>query len=216
MDSATLYLILNATWQTLYMVIIAGVVAVVLGLPVGILLVLMRPQHLWSAPKFHRLLSLLINALRSIPFIILLVAIIPFTRFIVGTSIGTTAAIVPLSLCAFPFVARITENAIDELSAGLIEASLAMGASTGQIVWHFLLPEALPSLIRGITLMLVTLVGYSAMAGAIGGGGLGDVAIQYGYERFEIKVMIITVILLVVMVQLLQWLGDWLANYFRR
>ena len=149
--------------------------------------------------------------MRSIPFIILMVAIIPLTRWIVGTSIGTIAAIVPLSLCAIPFFARLTETALQEVPASLIEASQAMGASNWQIIWHVLIPEGLPTLVRGITLTAVTLVGYSAMAGAIGGGGLGDLAIRYGYQRFEAGLMVATIVVLIVLVQLMQYIGDTLA-----
>ena len=149
---------------------------------------------------------------RSIPFIILLVAITPFTRLIIGTSIGTTAAMVPLAVSAIPFFARLVESAMNEVSYGLIEAGLAMGATVFQIVYKILIPESRATIIRGITLMLITLVGYSAMAGAIGGGGLGNVAITYGYERFEINIMIATVVILIVMVQLIQWCGDYIAR----
>jgi D-methionine transport system permease protein len=160
----------------------------------------------------HSALSFVVNMVRSIPFIILLVAITPFTRLVVGTSIGTTAAMVPLAISAIPFFARLVESAISEIPAGLIEAALAMGASVFQIVKKVLIPEARASIIRGITLMLITLVGYSAMAGAIGGGGLGNLAIMYGYERFEIRIMVLTVLVLIIMVQLFQWCGDRIAK----
>lgn len=204
--------ILNSLWQTVYMVLVAGLVSVIIGLPLGVLLKIWRVDGIAPKAKAQRTLGMVINALRSVPFIILMVAIIPMTRFIVGTSIGTTAAIVPLALSAFPFVARVVESALDEVPAGLIEAANAMGASQRQIVLKFYLPEAMAGIIRGVTLMLVTLVGYSAMAGAVGGGGLGDLAIRYGYERFDVKVMLVTVIILIVLVQLLQWLGDYLAK----
>lgn len=204
--------ILLALWQTIYMVIVAGIVAVIIGLPLGVLLKIWRKGEIHPHPVAHKFLAIIINAMRSIPFIILMLAIIPFTRLVAGTSIGTTAAIVPLAVSAFPFVARVVENALDEVPFGLIEASQAMGASTWQIVMKVLVPEAMPGTIRGITLMLVALVGYSAMAGAVGGGGLGDVAIRYGYERFEVGVMVITVLILIAVVQLLQWLGDSLAR----
>ena len=204
--------ILYALWQTIYMVIVSGLIAVIIGTPLGVLLKIWRRGEIAPHPVAHKVLAVIINAMRSIPFIILMLAIIPFTRFVAGTSIGTTAAIVPLSVSAFPFVARVIENALDEVPFGLIEASQAMGATTWQIVWKVLLPEAMPGSIRGITLMLVALVGYSAMAGTVGGGGLGDVAIRYGYERFEVGVMVITVVILIVVVQLLQWIGDSLAR----
>lgn len=201
-----------AVWQTLLMIIIAGGIATFIGIPAGILLFISRPGNISPRPLLYKILSLLINALRSIPFIILLVAIIPFTRWIVGTSIGTAAAIVPLALCAFPFVARVVENALAEVPIGLIETAHAMGATRFQIIWKILLPEARSAIIRSITLMLITLVGYSAMAGAVGGGGLGNLAINYGYDRFQPGVMLITVCALIILVQLLQWLGDSLVK----
>ncbi|HYF98261.1 MAG TPA: methionine ABC transporter permease [Coxiellaceae bacterium] len=211
MDSTGL-IILAGTWETLYMVLVAGFFATLFGLPMGVLLWATQKTHLMQHLWLNKSLDVFVNVLRSIPFIILLVAIIPFTRFIVGTSIGTTAAIVPLALCALPFVARVVESALSELGSGLIEAALAMGATNKQIIVRVLLPEALPAIINGITLMLITLVGYSAMAGAVGGGGLGDVAIRYGYQRFEGNVMLVTVLILVLMVQLIQISG----NYFAR
>ncbi|WP_423063064.1 methionine ABC transporter permease [Candidiatus Paracoxiella cheracis] len=204
--------IIDAFWQTLEMVFISGVIAVLIGLPLGVILFTTQKNQLLARPNLHRILAAIVNAMRSIPFIILMVAIIPLTRFIVGTSIGTIAAIVPLSLSAIPFFARLTETALSEVSSGLIEASQAMGASPFQIIYKVLIPEALPNLVRSITLMAVTLVGYSAMAGAVGGGGLGDLAIRYGYERFEVNVMIITVVVLIALVQLMQYSGDWIAE----
>lgn len=202
----------SAFWQTIIMVVIAAVFAVIVGLPLGVILFMTAKNKLCAHPTMHRVLGALVNAMRSIPFIILMVVMIPLTRLIVGTSIGTSAAIVPLSLSAIPFFARLTETAIQEIPGSLIEASLAMGASTFQIIWHVLIPESLPSLVRGITLTVVTLVGYSAMAGAIGGGGLGDLAIRYGYQRFDMNIMVITVIVLIVLVQLIQYLGDRIAR----
>jgi ABC-type methionine transport system permease subunit len=202
----------SAFWQTIVMVLVATAFAVLGGLPLGVILFVTEKNRLWSKPTLHRILGAIVNAMRSIPFIILMVAIIPFTRLIVGTSIGTVAAIVPLSLCAIPFFARLTQTAIQEIPSSLIEASQSMGASTWQIIWHVLIPESLPSLVRAITLTAVTLVGYSAMAGAIGGGGLGDLAIRYGYQRFEVNVMIVTVVILILLVQLMQYAGDYIAN----
>ena len=205
-------LVANGTWETVEMVLISSVFAVVFGLPLGVILFVTRNAQLLQKPIVHRILGILVNVLRSIPFIILLVAITPITRIIVGTSIGTTAAMVPLAVSAIPFFARIVESALSEVPAGLIEASLAMGASLGQIVKRVLVPEAMPSIVRGITLTMITLVGYSAMAGAIGGGGLGNLAIMYGYERFDIGIMVVTVAILVVMVQIMQWAGDLIAK----
>lgn len=205
-------IILQALWETLYMVFTAGTLSVLFGLPLGVALLATQENQIFSCPRFHRMLSTVVNIFRSLPFIILLVALIPVTRFVVGTSIGTTAAIVPLTIGAIPFVGRIIENALSEVSPGLIEAGYAMGASPFQIVTKILIPEALPAIVNGITITLITLVGYSAMAGAVGGGGLGDLAIRYGYQRFEMDVMIITVIVLVVVVQLLQSVGYYLAR----
>ncbi len=204
--------LIEATWQTIKMVVVSGVCAFVLGLPLGILLLTTREHGLFANRFWHRVLAAMVNALRSIPFIILLVAIIPLTRFVVGTSIGTEAAMVPLTLSAAPFIARVVENALSEVSHGLIEAGLAMGATPLQIIIKILLPEALVSIISGITLMFIALIGYAAMAGAIGGGGLGDFAIRYGYERFETNVMIMTIILLIALVQLVQYVGDYFAH----
>lgn len=212
MSMHKLGLLSYATWQTLEMVFISAFFAILVGLPLGVFLFVTRNPHLFKKPMIHSALGFVVNVLRSIPFIILLVAITPLTRFIVGTSIGTTAAMVPLAVSAIPFFARLVESAMSEVSVGLIEASLAMGATVSQIVRKVLIPEAKVALVRGITLMLITLVGYSAMAGAIGGGGLGNLAIMYGYERFEIHIMILTVLILIAMVQCFQWCGDWVAR----
>jgi D-methionine transport system permease protein len=204
--------LLFATWQTIYMVGMSSMLAILLGIPLGIILLTTRPHGILANPTLNKVLGGLVNALRSIPFIILLVAIIPFTRWVVGTSIGTTAAIIPLTVGAIPFLARIVENALEEVNAGLIEAGHAMGASAGQIIRHILVPEALPGIINGVTVMVITLVNYSAMAGVVGGGGLGDLAIRYGYQRFDIMVMLTTIVILIIMVQLMQMLGDYLAK----
>ncbi len=201
-----------ATGQTLAMVLLAGLFAVALGLPLGVLLVITRDRFFLQRIILHRSIAFVVNCVRSVPFIILLVAITPVTRFIVGTSIGTAAAMVPLALSAIPFYARIVESSLKEVPDGLKEAAVAMGASSWQIIYKVLLPESYASLIRGATLTVITLIGYSAMAGAIGGGGLGDLAIRYGYQRFEVSVMIWTVVVLIVMVQLAQWAGDSLAR----
>lgn len=205
-------LLSHATMETFEMVFISVFFAVLCGLPLGVFLFVTRHPHLFKKPIVHSVCGFIVNILRSIPFIILLVAITPLTRFIVGTSIGTTAAMVPLAISAIPFFARLVESAISEVPVGLIEASLAMGATVFQIVRKVLIPEARAAIARAVTLTLITLVGYSAMAGAIGGGGLGNLAIMYGYERFEINIMIATVIILIVMVQCFQWCGDWIAR----
>ena len=202
----------QATWQTIYMVVVSGLIGTVLGLPLGVLLATSKRGELLSAPVANSVLGLVVNALRSIPFIILVVAIIPFTRMIAGTSIGTTAAIVPLTLAAAPFIARIVETAIREVEGGLIEAARAMGATPGQIIAKVLLPEALPGIVLGLTLAMVSLIGYSAMVGAVGGEGLGDLGIRYGYQRFMPDVMLAVVVILIVLVQGVQSLGEWIAR----
>jgi len=201
-----------ATWQTIAMVLLATLFAIVLGLPLGVLLVVTRDRFFSQHVTIHRSVAFIVNCIRSIPFIILLVAITPFTRLIVGTSIGTAAAMVPLAISAIPFYARIVESSLKEVVDGLKEAALAMGATPLQIIYKVLLPEAYGSLARGATLTVITLIGYSAMAGAIGGGGLGDLAIRYGYQRFETNVMIWTVVVLIIMVQIVQWLGDYMVT----
>jgi D-methionine transport system permease protein len=168
--------------------------------------------HIKENLLVNQTLGAIVNAARSTPFIILMVAIIPFTRIIAGTSIGTNAAIVPLSIAAIPFVARIVESALKEVDDGLIEAAQSMGASPGQIILKVLIPEAMPSIVLGLTLTVISLIGYSAMAGAIGGGGLGDLAIRYGYQRFRADVMIATVVILIAMVQIVQSSGDYFAR----
>lgn len=208
MSQTTLLLLLNATAATFYMVITASLVATLLGLPLGIILYVTRKGNLVEHPLAHVILATFINMTRSIPFIILMITVIPLTRFIVGTSIGTTAAIVPLSLCAIPFIARIVENALLEVSHGLIEAASAMGANVWQIISKVLIPEALPGIVNGLILTMINLIGYSAMAGAVGGGGLGDLAIRYGYQRFDIRVMLMTIVVMIILVQAIQFLGD--------
>ncbi len=212
MSQAMINLILYAVWQTTYMVVLSTAISAALGIPLGMLLFVTRNNGVWPKPIFNKIIGIIVNALRSIPFIILLVAIIPFTRIIVGTSIGTNAAIVPLVVGAIPFIGRIVENALDEVPYGLIEAALTMGATPWQIMWKFLFPESLPSIINGLTVTTIAIVSYSAMAGAVGGGGLGDVAISYGYQRFNITVMLVTVMILIVLVQLIQLLGDYSAR----
>jgi len=199
--------------ETLAMVGVAGGLAFVLGIPLGVLLIITAPGGLLERPKLNRVLGAIVNAFRSTPFIILMVAIIPFTRWLVGTSIGTVAATVPLTIAAIPFVARLAENSLREVSRGLIEAAQAMGATPAQIVRKVLIPEALPSLVAAMTITLVSLTGFSAMAGAVGGGGLGDLGIRYGYQRFMPEVMAAVVLLLIVLVQLIQWSGDRIARH---
>ena len=204
--------LLFATGQTLYMVGIAALVGTLLGLPLGVFLATSRSGEIFPAPLANHAVGAVVNATRSTPFIILVVAIIPFTRLIAGTSIGTSAAIVPLTVAATPFIARIVESAIREVDPGLIEAARAMGASPLQIVRKVLLPEARPSIVLGLTLSVVSLIGYSAMVGAVGGGGLGDLGIRYGYQRFLPEVMAAVVVVLIVLVQSVQSAGDALAR----
>lgn len=212
MSSAMFNLILQATLDTLYMVAISGVISTLIGLPLGVMLYATRPRQILAMPVFNQVLGIITNIGRSIPFIILMVAIIPLTRMLVGTSIGINAASVPLTIAAIPFVARLIEGALNEISPGLIESAQSMGATPWQIICKVLIPEARGGIITGLTITLVTLVSYSAMAGAVGGGGLGDLGIRYGYNRFNPTIMLITVIILVVMVQGFQSLGDYLVR----
>ncbi|PUA17215.1 methionine ABC transporter permease [Glaciimonas sp. PCH181] len=212
MSSEMLDLFISSFGETLMMVGISGILGAILGIPLGIALHLTGRDGVLPSLAFNRVAGLIVNAVRSTPFIILLVAVIPFTRFFVGTSIGTAAAIVPLTLASAPFIARLVETALREVDRGLIEAAQAMGASTWQIVYKVLVPEAFAGIIAGLTITFVSLVGYSAMAGAIGGGGLGDLGIRYGYQRFLPEVMLAVVLILIVFVQLVQTLGDILVR----
>ena len=205
-------LLVNATVETLYMVGLAALLGTLLGLPLGVLLATTGRGELLQNVAFNRIAGVVVNATRSTPFIILVVAIIPFTRLVAGTSIGTSAAIVPLTVAAIPFIARLIEGAIREVDRGLIEAAEAMGATPLQIIAKFLLPEALPGIVLGLTLAVVSLIGYSDMVGAVGGGGLGDLGIRYGYQRFLPEVMAAVVLVLIVLVQIVQSLGDRLAR----
>ncbi len=214
MSANMLWLIWAATLDTLFMVAVSAAIGLLLGAPLGIFLATSGRGELFAAPAVNRVLGLVVNALRSTPFIILVVAIIPFTRLVTGTSIGTTAAIVPLTVATVPFVARLVESAIREVDPGLVEAARAMGASPAQIVWKVLVPEARPSITLGVTLTIVSLIGYSAMVGAVGGGGLGDLGIRYGYQRFMPEMMLAVVLVLIVLVQLVQSAGDRLARRF--
>lgn len=208
--------LLQALYETLYMVSIALFLGAVIGIPLGVLLVITRKQGIWPNIVIHQVLNPLINILRSLPFIILLIAIVPFTKLVVGTSIGTTAAIVPLTVYVAPYIARLVENSLLEVDEGIIEAAKAMGASPLQIIRYFLIPEALGSLVLAITTAIIGLIGSRAMAGAVGGGGIGDLALVYGYQRFDTTVIIITVIVLVIIVQVIQTLGNVLARFIRR
>lgn len=197
-------LLAQGTWDTLLMTIVSTFFAYVIGIPLGVLCVLTSPKGFMPHRIFNMVLGWIINIGRSIPFIILLVALIPFTRFIVGTSLGVPGAIVPLVISAAPFIARMVEQSIEEVDGGLVEAAQSFGANTWQIVYKVFLREALPSLVRGFAIVFITILGYSAMAGCVGAGGLGDIAIRYGYQRYQDDVMIATVIILIVIVQIVQ------------
>lgn len=212
MSPQMLSLLADATLQTLTMVAIAGTLACLGGIPLGLFLALCGPGDLLPRPLLQRGLGLLVNATRSTPFIILVVAIVPLTRALTGTSIGTAAATVPLTLAAIPFIARVVESAVREVDHGLLDAARAMGARPYQIVTRILLPEARAGIVRGLTLAAVNLVGYSAMVGAVGGGGLGDLGIRYGYQRFMPEMMVAVVLILIVLVQILQSGGEALAR----
>ncbi|WP_448955133.1 methionine ABC transporter permease [Labrys neptuniae] len=207
-----LMLVVNATGETLYMVALSALVTIAVGLPLGVLLFVTRQGGLIVTPWLSSLIGLVVNVGRSLPFVILLIALIPLTRLIVGTSLGSTAAVVPLTIGAVPFFARIVEAALAEVEKGRIEAVLAMGGTLRHVIEKVLLPEALPAILAGVTLTVVMLVGFSAMAGVVGGGGLGDLAIRYGYQRFNNQVMFATIVVLVILVQILQMLGDRLVR----
>ena len=201
-------LLFKSLAETLYMLSVSAIIAAIIGIPLGILLVVTEKNGILVCPVLNKPLAFAINMVRSIPFIILMVAIIPFTRMVAGTSIGTTAAIVPLTIAAIPYTARMVETSIREIPFGLIEAAESMGASPYQIIKKVLIPEALPSILENMTVVIVSLIGSSAMAGTIGGGGLGDLAIRYGYQRFQADVMIATIIVLIIIVQLIQFIGS--------
>ncbi len=205
-------LLWNASLETLYMVFVSSAVCIVVGVPLGVILLVTSKGYFWYSPRFYNVLAAVVNALRSVPFIILMVAIIPLTKLIVGTSIGTTAAIVPLTIGTIPFIGRLVETSLRTVPHGLIEAAQSMGASPWQIVRRVLIPEAMPELIQNFTITIIVIIGFSAMAGTIGGGGLGDLAIRYGYMRFRADVMISTVVILIAMVQIVQWIGDYLTR----
>jgi D-methionine transport system permease protein len=206
----------TALGETVTMVGFSGLLSLALGLPLGLVLVITDRGGIWRQATLNRLLGALINAFRSTPFIILLIALIPVTRLLVGTSIGTAAAVVPLTIAAVPYYARVAEMSLREVDPGLIEAMRALGASRWQIVREALVPEALPGLISGFTVTLITLVGASAMAGAVGAGGLGDVAIRYGYQRFETDVMVGVIVVLIVLVSAIQLAGDFVVRRVNR
>lgn len=206
-DAATWTMIGMGILETLYMIFVSTFISYLIGLPMGIILVACDNEGIKPIPALHKIIDIYVNITRSIPFIVLLVAVMPVTRFIAGTTVGTNAAIVPLVIGAAPFVARMIESSLREVSKGVIEASLAMGASPMQIIFKVLLPEAKPALLMGGAISVVTILSYTAMAGFVGGGGLGDIAIRYGYHRFQGDIMLVTVIILVILVQIFQEIG---------
>ncbi|MDM1758048.1 MULTISPECIES: methionine ABC transporter permease [unclassified Acinetobacter] len=205
-------LLLTGTIDTLIMVGVSALVAFLIGLPLAVILVNTSEQGIYPSKKINHALGTVINITRSVPFLILMVALIPLTRWIVGTSYGVWAAVVPLTLAATPFFARIAEVSLREVDHGLIEAAQAMGCNRKQIIWHVLLPEALPGIVAGFTVTIVTMINSSAIAGAIGAGGLGDIAYRYGYQRFDIQIMVAVIVVLVALVMLVQAFGDHLAG----
>lgn len=209
-------LLITGFGETIYMVLFATAIALVLGLPLGITLVVTEKGHVLESPRINKFLGTVINIVRSFPSIILIVILLPLSRFIVGTTLGATAALVPLSIGAAPFIARIIENCLKEVNFGKIEAAMAIGAAPFTIITKVLIPEALPALIRGVTIAVIAITGTTAVAGAIGAGGLGSLAIRFGYMRFRDDVMLATVVILVLLVQGVQWGGDWLAQYINR
>lgn len=216
MSSEIVPLLTKALGETVYMVVVSMIIASVVGVPLGVLLHTTDKGQILDSPALNRIIGSVVNALRSIPFIILMVAIIPFTRLLVGSAIGTTAAIVPLVVASIPFIGRQVETSLKEVPAGLVEAALSMGATPAQIITKVLLPEAMPGIVSQLTTVIIALVGESAMAGAIGGGGLGDLAIRYGYQRFRPEVMIATVVVLIVLVQVVQLAGNTLSKSLNR
>lgn len=212
MSADMIPLLTKALGETVYMVVVSMIVATIIGVPLGVLLHTTSKGQILESPAVNRVVGAIVNAVRSIPFIILLVAIIPFTRLLVGSAIGTTAAMVPLVIAAIPFIGRQVETSLKEVPFGLVEAAQSMGATPAQIIWKVLLPESMSSIVAQLTTVIISLVGESAMAGAVGGGGLGDLAIRYGYQRFRPEIMLATVIILIVLVQLVQFVGNTLAK----
>ncbi len=209
-------LFLLPTLQTLYMVSLSTIFALIIGFPIGVLLYITEEGSIWENKIFNGILGGIVNIFRSVPFLILMTILFPFTKLIVGKRIGITAALVPLSISAAPFIARIMESSMKEIDRGVIESSLAMGATVGEIIKMVLIPESLPSIVAGITLTIINLIGYSAMAGAIGAGGLGDLAIRYGLHRYQADVMMVTLVIIVILVQGVQFIGTRLASKIDR
>lgn len=207
MDSTLVIMLLEGTRDTLYMTLVATLFGYVIGLPLGVILTITDVDGITPNAIIYKILDVIVNLLRSIPFLILLILVIPLTRFLVGKSYGSTATIVPLVIAAAPFIARVVESSLKEVDKGVIEAATSMGAGTWTIITKVLLAEAKTSLLVGVTIVLGTILGYSAMAGAVGGGGLGDIAIRYGYYRYQTDIMVVTIVILVILVQILQGIG---------
>ncbi|WQV01027.1 ABC transporter permease [Helicobacter pylori] len=208
-------MLIQATLETLYMVFVASFLAVVFGLPLGVLLLVSKKGHLLNKPLLHKILDTSINMTRSFPFIILIILLLPLSRFLIGTSIGSSASIIPLAISAIPFVAKLFENSLMEVEHGKIETTLSLGASNLEVIKMMLL-ESLPSLVNNITITLISLIGYSAMAGALGAGGLGDLAIRIGYQSYRGDVLFYAVVVIIVLVQIIQSMGDYLVRYLRK
>ncbi len=213
-DAQLVEMLWEGVVDTLYMTVVSTLLSYVFGMVMGVLLVICRKDGIAPCPVFYTVLDMVVNLTRSFPFLILMIAVIPFTRFLVGTTIGNNATVVPLVIAAAPFVARLIEASLLEVDAGVVEAAQSMGASTWQIITKVLLPEALPSLLNGSAVAAITILGYSAMSGAVGGGGLGKLAIMYGYNRYQTDIMFATIILLIVIVQLFQMIGNWATKRF--
>jgi D-methionine transport system permease protein len=211
-DSGTVIMIAQGSLETLYMTLLSTFAAYLIGLPLGVLLVTSQSNGILPMPKLNKVLNAIVNVVRSVPFLILLVAVIPFTRFVIGTTIGSTATVIPLVIASAPFIARLVESSILDVDKGVVEAAVSMGASPFQIIYKVMIPESVPSLIMGAAIATTTILSYSAMAGFVGGGGLGDIAIRYGYYRYENVIMIVTVVLLVIIVQVTQEIGTKFAE----
>ena len=211
-ENPIISMLVISTVETLYMVLFSTLFSLILGFPLGVLLLVTKPGNIYEIKKFNAILEVVINALRSFPFIILMILLFPLSRFVVGTTIGSTAAIVPLSIGAAPFVARIVEGALLEVDPGLVEASQSMGANNKTIIFKVMLPECYPTLIHGITVTIISLIGYSAMAGTIGAGGLGDLAIRFGYLRFKLDIMVYSIIIIIILVQIIQSVGNFIVH----
>lgn len=215
-DQEVINMLLRGIWETVYMTLGSTFLGYVIGLPMGILLTISDKDGIKPNAFLYKVLDVIVNIVRSVPFLILLILLIPFTRFVVGKSYGSTATIVPLVIAAAPFIGRMVESSLKEVDKGVVEAAQSMGASTWEIIWKVLLPEARTSLLVGVTIVTGTILGYSAMAGTVGGGGLGDIAIRYGYYRYETDVMIVTIIILVILVQILQAIGMMISKKLDR